>query len=37
MNRSPRGEFVGALLFCGVLPLVELIGIVVDYIGHLHY
>ena len=29
-----RGEFIGAILFCIVLPLVTTIGIVVNYVRH---
>jgi len=31
---SSRGEFVGAVLFCVVLPLLSVVGLVIDYIRH---
>ena len=34
MRSAIRGEFLGALLFCGVLPLITLIGMTIDYLRH---
>jgi hypothetical protein len=31
---SSPGEFLGAVLFCVVLPLISMIGLVIDYVRH---
>jgi hypothetical protein len=31
---STRGEFVGAILFCLVLPALSVAGLVIDYFRH---
>jgi len=33
-RRVSPWEFVGALLFCGILPAIEIAGILIDYLRH---
>lgn len=34
MRSAVRGEFLGAVLFCGVLPLIVFVSVTIDYLRH---